>query len=246
MVSRENPFFARNLVNRVWQHLLGRGLVEPVDDLRPTNPPANPALLDALSSQFAEHGFDLRWLVRQIAESRTYQLTSRSLPANRRDTRHFSHARLKPLAAQVFADAIAQVTGVPDQFADHAPGTRAVQLVAPQTPSFTLDVLGRCARERSCETAGRSGGGLALALHLINGPAINAKLHGGVLDKLLSLDLPPREIVDELYLRSLSRHPSPQELANWEPLLAGSASRAEAAADLLWTLLNSREFAFNH
>src|SRR6185436_5678740 len=149
---------------------------EPVDDVPPTNPPANPALLDALAANFVRHGFDLRWLVREIAESRTCQLTSVTTPANRRDERLFSHACLKPLPAQVFADAVAQVTGVPDQFPDYAAGTRAVQLIGSQTPSHALDVLGRCTRERSCETAGRAGGGLAQALHLINGSTINDKL----------------------------------------------------------------------
>jgi hypothetical protein len=246
LVSRENPYFTRNVANRVWQHLLGRGLVEPVDDLRPTNPAANPALLDALASQFAEHGFDLRWLIQQIVESRTYQLTSRTLPANQRDSRLCSHARFKPLPAQVFADAIAQVTGVPDRFENTAPGTRAVQLVAPQTPSFTLDVLGRCARERSCESATRSGGGLAMALHLVNGSAINDKLQGGMLDSLLARHPSPREIVEELYLRALSRPPSEEELSEWQRMIMASADKAETARDLLWALLNSREFAFNH
>lgn len=246
LVSRENPFFARNIVNRVWQHLLGRGLVEPVDDLRPTNPPANPALLDALALQFAANGFDLRWLVKEIAESRTYQLTSRSLPANRRDTQLCSHARLKPLPAQVFADAIAQVTGVPDQFAEHAARTHAVQLVGSKTSSFTLDVLGRCLRERSCESAGRSGGGLALALHLINGSAINDKLLGGTVREMISQSLPPGEMVQEFYLRALSRYPTTPERTEWERMLAESTNQCDAAADLLWTLLNSREFALNH
>ena len=246
IVSRDNPFFARNLVNRVWQHLFGRGLVEPVDDLRPTNPPANPALLDALASQFIEHRFDLRWLVKEIAQSRSYQLTSRSLPANRRDTKLCSHARLKPMPAQVFADALSQVTGVPDRFGDLAPGTRAVQLIGAQSPSYTLDVLGRCTRERSCESASRAGGGLALALHLINGSAINDKLRGGVLDDMITRRLSPREMIEEVYLRALSRFPTDSERAAWESLFAESADRSEIARDLLWALLNSREFAFNH
>ena len=155
LVAADNPFFARNLVNRVWKHLLGRGLVEPVDDLRPTNPPTNPALHDALAAEFVAHGFDLRWLVGKIADSRTYQLTSRTTDANRRDDRLFSHAMLKPLPAQVFVDAVAQVTGVPESYDDYAAGTRAVQLVGAQTTSYALDVLGRCLRERSCESTAR-------------------------------------------------------------------------------------------
>jgi hypothetical protein len=241
LVAGDNPLFARNLVNRVWKHLLGRGLVEPVDDLRPTNPAANPALLDALAANFVQHQFDLRWLVREIAGSRTYQLTSRATAGNRRDSQLFSHALLKPLPAQVLVDAVAQVTGVPDAFPDYPAGTRAVQLIGPQTPSHALDVLGRCSRERSCETAGRAGGGLAQALHLINGSTINDKLRAGM--AMQARGKSAGEIVNDLYLRALARPPTPEERAAWEPALAKDA---EAGEDLLWALLNSREFSFNH
>ena len=242
----DNPLFARNLVNRVWKHLLGRGLVEPVDDLRPTNPPANPALLDALAAQFAQHGFDLRWLIGEITNSRTYQLTSHAIAGNRRDDRLFSHAYLKPLPAQVFADAVAQVTEVSDQFSEVSKGTRAVQLAGVQTASYALDVLGRCTRERSCETPGRAGGGLAQALHLINGSTINEKLRSGTLPRLFASKLPDAELIQGLYLRALSRSASATELAAWKSQLAQSPDRAATAEDLLWALLNSREFAFNH
>ena len=246
LTASDNPLFARNLVNRVWKHLLGRGLVEPVDDLRPTNPPANPALLDALAAQFARHKFDLRWLISEIASSRAYQLTARADAANHRDDRLFSHAYLKPLPAQVFADAVAQVTGVPDQFTGVTEGTRAVQLPGIQTASYALDVLGRCARERSCETPGRSGGGLAEALHLINGSTINEKLRSGTLPQLLANKLSDTELIQALYLRALSRPASAAESAAWKSQLAQSPDRAATAEDLLWALLNSREFAFNH
>jgi hypothetical protein len=246
LTAPDNPFFARNLVNRVWKHLLGRGLVEPVDDLRPTNPPTNPALHDALAKEFAQHGFDLRWLVGAIANSRTYQLAAHTNEGNRRDDRLFSHAYLKPLPAQVFADAVAQVTGVPDKFEGQADATRAVQLVGAHTPSYALDVLGRCSRERSCETADRAGGGLAQALHLINGPTINDKLRGGTLGRLLAANTPNRELVDELYLRALGRPASAAEQTEWTARLSRAADRSIVAEDLLWALLNSREFAFNH
>ena len=246
LASPDNPLFARNLVNRVWKHLLGRALVEPVDDLRPTNPATNPALLDALAEQFAQHGFDLRWLVGEIAASRTYQLTSRTTDGNRRDDRLFSHAYLKPLPSQVFADVVAQVTGIADQYPNRPDGTRAVQLVGAQTPSYALDVLGRCARERSCETPGGAGGGLAQSLHLINGSTINDKLRGGILTRLLDSGLSNRDLIDELYLRALSRPADPAERDAWMPMLAQAADRTVAAEDFLWALLNAREFAFNH
>ncbi len=125
LTSPDNPLFTRNLVNRVWKHLLGRGLVEPVDDVRPTNPASNPALLDALATQFAQHHFDLRWLIGEIAASRTYQLTTRTTAANRHDDRLCSHAYLKPLPAQVLADVVAQVSGIADKFRTTNPRARA-------------------------------------------------------------------------------------------------------------------------
>jgi hypothetical protein len=246
LTSANNPLFAQAIVNRIWQHLLGRGLAEPVDDLRPTNPPANPELMEALAADFAAHGYDVRRLIRMIVSSRTYQLSSRANEINRRDDRFFSRAYLKPLAAQVLADAIAQASGVPEEFAGYPAGTRAVQLIGSQTPSFALDVFGRCSRERACESSGRSGGGLAQALHLINGSTVNGKLRNGFLTAALAGARADAELIDELYLRTLSRPADQPEIARWKTMLADPAERAEVAEDLLWALLNSREFAFNH
>ncbi len=246
ITSPDNPFFARSLVNRVWKHLLGRGLVEPVDDLRPTNPATHPALLDALAADFAKHQFDLRHLIRTIVSSRTWQLSSTPLAGNRLDDRLYAHALIRELPAPVFMDAVAQVSGVPDHFPNHSKGTRAVQLVSAQTPSYALDVLGRCARDRSCESPARSGGGLARALHLINGDTIQHKLRGGILDALLREGAGNEEIISELYLRALTRLPEVAEQTEWAAVLSRAPDRREAIEDLLWTLLNSREFGFNH
>jgi hypothetical protein len=160
MTSRDTPQFARTIVNRVWKHLLGRGLVEPVDDLRPTNPATHPALLEALSKDFVEHGHDLRWLIRMITSTRTYQLTSRTRGLNRLDDRFYSHAYVKELPAQVFLDVVSQVTGVSHAFQGTEKGTRAVQLAGARTQSYELDVLGRCPRDLACDSGGRRGGGL--------------------------------------------------------------------------------------
>ena len=246
ITASDNPFFARSLVNRVWKHLLGRGLVEPVDDLRPTNPATHPALLDALAAEFVKHHFDLRHLIRTIVSSRVYQLSSAPLPGNRLDDRLYSHALIRNLSAQVFVDAVAQATGVPDHFPNSPDNTRAVQLVSTQTPSYALDVLGRCARDRSCESPARSGGGLARALHLINGDTIEQKLRGGILDQLFKEDAGDEKIISELYLRTLTRPPEPAERGEWTAVLSRATDRREAVEDLLWTLLNSREFGFNH
>jgi hypothetical protein len=246
MTDRANPFFARTVVNRVWKHLLGRGLVEPVDDLRPTNPATHPALLDALAADFSANGYDLRRLVRLIVSSRTWQLASHGGSADPAAARLFARAQLKELPAAVFADAVAQVTGVPDKFAGVPAGTRAVQLISPATSSPALDVLGRCERKRACDSSSRSGGGLAQALHLINGSTINDKIAGGV---GLVAELPKRtnrEIIETLYLRALSRYPATGEVKAWDAMLPAGEDRGQAIADLMWTVLNSREFSANH
>jgi hypothetical protein len=246
LTSRDTPLFARTIVNRVWKHLLGRGLVEPVDDLRPTNPATHPALLDALAKEFVEHGHDLCWLIRTITSTRTYQLTSRTRGSNRLDDRFYSHAYVKELPAQVFLDVVAQVTSVSHAFQGMEKGTRAVQLVGARTPSYELDVLGRCRRDTACDGGGRRGGGVAQALHLINGTTINRRLNGGIVWHLLARGRSGREIIEELYLRAFTRRPEPAELAECERLFASARNETEAVQDLLWTLLNSREFAFNH
>ena len=246
LTAPDNPLFARSLVNRVWKHLLGRGLVEPVDDLRPTNPATHPALLDALAADFSSHGFDLRHLVRTIASSRVYQLSSAALPENRGDDRLYARAYMRSLPAQVFVDTVSQVTGVPGQFPDHPPGTRAVQLIGAHTPSFALDVLGRCSRERACDSPAPGGGGLARTLHLLNGETIQAKLRGGIIDEWIAKQTPDAEVVSDLYLRALTRPPNAAENAEWLALFHDTRDRREAMEDLLWTLLNSREFGFNH
>jgi hypothetical protein len=239
-----NRLFARALVNRVWKHLMGRGLVEPVHDLRPTNPPSHPALLDALAESFVSGGHDLRRLVREIARSRAYRLACQATPANRSDDRLFSRAYPKPLGAEVLLDALSAASGVPDRFPGHPEGTLAIELPSARTPSPALDILGRCDRDRSCNAAGAAGGGMAQALHLLNGATVQAKVRGGIAAGLAKL--PSKDAVAELYLRCFSRHPDPDEASHWEALLDGAGARTEAIEDLLWGLLVSREFAFNH
>jgi len=246
LTTPTNPLFARAFVNRIWKHCFGRGLVEPVDDLRPTNPSSHPELLEELARDFAQHGFDLRQLLRTITSSRTYQLAATSIDSNRIDDRLFSHAYPREMPAPVFLDIIAQATGVPHAFEGFPPSTRAIQLPSPQTPSPTLDILGRCARDRACESSGRSGGGLARALHLINGSWVHSKLSGGILDQLLERNTSTPDLIAELYRRTLSRPPSESEISEGSRRIDDSPHRRESAQDLLWALLNCREFAFNH
>jgi uncharacterized protein DUF1553/uncharacterized protein DUF1549 len=245
LTASDNPMFARAFVNRVWKELMGRGLVEPVDDLRPTNPPSNPALLDALAADFVRHGYNLRHLVRTITFSRTYQLSSQANEINRQDEQLFSRGYLKLLTGQVLADVIAQASGVTDEFAGYAPGTRAVELIDSQVPSYTLDVFGRCPRTTNCENPAQFGGGLSQALHLVNAPAVNAKTEAAM-NRFLASTRSNRELLEELYLRTVSRSPDAKELNQWEDMLSKASSKREVLEDLFWALLNSREFAFNH
>jgi len=240
-----NPFFARAMVNRVWREMMGRGIVEPVDDLRVSNPPANPALLDALAASFVKNKFDLRRLILDIATSRAYQFSSRATTANRADTQLFSHAYLKPLPAPVKADAIAQATGQPDAYAGQPKGTRAVQLLDAQVPSYTLDVFGRCPRTDNCADPTQFGGGLSSALHLINDPTLNKKL-GPAVVALLKTHRQPNAILDEMFLRTLSRFPNDKERAQCLKFIGEVKDAKEGWQDILWALLNSREFGFNH
>lgn len=247
MATAPENNFARAFVNRVWRELMGRGLVEPVDDFRPSNPASLPALLEELTARFVSHGHDLRWLVGEIANSATYQLSSRAHGDNAADHRFFSRAHLKPLGAQVLADAIAQVTGVPDVFEGHDTGTRAVQLADARLPSYTLEVFGRCARETACDTAEQSGGGLTQVLHLMNGAALNDKLRGGFVRELLQAKVPPALAVERMFLRALGRLPTAKEAEHFAARLAHDGGLSPTGVeDLLWALLNSREFGFNH
>ncbi len=241
----DNPFFARAMVNRVWREMMGRGIVEPVDDLRVSNPPSNPALLDALAASFVKNKFDLRRLIRDIATSRTYQLSSRAIAANRADTQLFSHAYLKPLPAPVKVDAIAQATGQPDVYAGQPKGTRAMQLLDAQVSSYTLDVFGRCPRTDNCADPTQFGGGLSSALHLINNSALNKKLAPAVAT-LLKTHRTPNAMLDELFLRTLSRFPNAKERTKCLKHIAEVNGAKEGWHDLLWALLNTREFGFNH
>jgi hypothetical protein len=248
VTADDNPFFARAIVNRVWKHLFGRGLVEPVDDLRQTNPGTHPELLQWLADDFVSHGYDLRHTLRRIAGSATYQRDSQPTPGNAIDDRFYSRYLPAPLQAEVLADAVADVTAVSFAYGSHPPGTRAVSLIDPKTPAPSLDVLGRCGRDGSCDEA-TSGGGVAVKLHLLNGPFLNTALtdEHGRLRQLLSSNATDAEIIDEFYLRALSRLPNDDERSFWEGEFEVAAEdHRQVAEDFLWSLLTSREFMTNH
>lgn len=250
LVAGDNPFFARNMVNRLWSAMMGRGLIEPVDDLRATNPASHPELLDRLAEDFVEHGCRLRHALRQIALSAAYARSSRAAGDNAEDDRYYSHALVKPLAPEVLLDAIGDVTGVAESFDKSPAGTRAVQLIDPDTPSPALDLLGRCPRDGTCVAPAALPRGLRARLHLINGAVVNRKVAAGDgrLNGRIDAGADDGEVVREFYLRALSRPPSPAEWEHWQRELQGADARQrrERMEDFLWSLLNCREFSTNH
>lgn len=248
LTSGENPFFSHIIANRVWGHFMGRGLVEPVDDLRATNPPSNEALFDYLADDLVKHKFDLKYLMRSIMRSQTYQLSSRSTPANERDTRYYSHYAFKRLGAEQLLDALGECTGVPEKFDGFPSGTRAAQLPDSGVPSYFLDVFGRPARQITCECERTSEPNVAQVLHLMNSAGVNDKLasKNGRVAQLVDAKLPARQVVDMLYLSSVSRYPSLAESRTAIKAIESSKEPQKATEDLLWALLNSKEFLFNH
>ena len=251
LTDQDNPYFAKAIVNRLWKALMGRGLVEPADDLRATNPATHPALLDALASDFVSHGFSLRHTLRLIANSAAYARSAQSSEGNRADGRFYSHALVRPLEPEVLADALSDVTGVATQYGEEPAATRAVTLFDTNIPAEELDILGRCSREESCETQSESVGGLPRTLHLFNGPLINRRISEpkSRVATMVAQGLPPREIIEEFYLRALSRPPAPAEWQFWDEQLAGvsdPAEQAELLEDFVWSLCTCREFVTNH
>jgi hypothetical protein len=250
LTAQDNPYFARNMVNRFWGYYMGRGLIEPLDDLRATNPPTNAELLDALARDFARHRFDLKHLLRTIMNSRAYQLSSAIVPGNAADAANVYFARytVKRLTAEQLADALDFATGTREKYQGLPAGTRAIQLPDPEVKSFLLDVFGRPGRQITCECERISQPNIAQALHLLNGTFLNQKINApsGRIETLFKAKTPMAAIVEEMYLVTLSRSPSPEEVQKAQAWMAKAATPREGVQDLLWTLLNSREFLFNH
>jgi hypothetical protein len=248
LTAPSNPAFARNVVNRYAALLLGRGLVEPVDDMRATNPPSNAALLDALADDFVKNGFDVKQLLRTIMTSRLYQLDSQSTPANAADDRFYSHYRVKRLPAEPLLDALDDATGVRTKFQKVPLGTRAIELPDATYNNYFLTTFGKPRREAVCECERVSEPNLAQALHTLNSDLLAAKIGSpqGRIGRLLAAKKPADEIVSELYLATLCRRPTAEERASCRKLLAETADAKAFYEDLLWSLVNSKHFLFVH
>lgn len=251
LVAQGNPYFARNIANRTWAHFLGRGIVEPVDDVRSTNPPTNPALLDALARHLAESQFDLQQLIRQIVASRSYQASTVVNETNATDEQNYSRALLRRLDAEVLLDAICDATGVPEKFDGVPAGARAVQLWDSQVTSYFLTTTGRPSRTTVCECERVSSPTVAQVLHTLNSPNLEAKLihdAGRIVQLVTAYPNDDEEVIKEIYLAFFSRFPTDEELTTARDHFnqLGKAKRQLAAEDLAWSMLNSLEFAFNH
>ena len=248
MTHSDNPYFAKMFANRLWAHYFGRGLVEPIDDLRATNPATNEALLDALADHLRDVDFDIKRFTETLLSSRTYQLASKTIDFNQDDEQNYSHAYWKSLPAEFLLDAICDVTGVPQQFNGWPSGTRAIQIWDNRMPSYFFRVFGRPQRVTVCECERGSEPSIAQALHLMNSDETNKKIRhrDGLANQLAKSTLTDDEIIEHLYLATLSRYPSDKERALMVSAFADSNSRRAGVEDILWTLLNTREFVFNH
>jgi hypothetical protein len=250
LVARENPYFGRAIVNRVWANYMTVGLVEKVDDLRLTNPASNEKLLNALAGYLADNKYDLKALMRLILQSEAYQRSSAPLPENRGDGRMYSRYYPERLFAEVLLDAYSQVTGAPTQFKDYPLGLRAMQLPDSNVDSYFLAAFGRPERIATCECERTVDPSMAQALHIANGDTVNKKLakQGSRVEELIKAGRSDEEIVEEAFLWSVARKPTDEERGKLVALLkeAKAEEKRQAIEDLFWSLMSSNEFLFNH
>jgi len=233
------------ITNRLWSHYFGRGLVEQIDDLRATNPATNEPLLQELSAHMRASKYDLKAFTRTLLNSRLYQLSSQPTPSNEGDAQNFSHAAHKALSAEVLLDAFCETTGVPEEFQGWPLGTRAIQIWDNRLPLYFFRIFGRPVRVTVCECERSNEPSIAQALHLMNSPEIGAKIQdrSGRAAKLAATDMPVDKLIEELFLTALARLPRDEEMVASRSAFEGD--RRRGAEDVLWALLNSKEFLYN-
>jgi len=248
LASTNNPYFARNMANIVWAHFMGKGIIDPVDDVRVSNPAINPELLDALGERFMDYKYDFKKLVRDICNSRTYQLSTRVNESNGLDDRNFSHAMIRRMRAEVLLDCIDQVTETTDKFQGLPRGARAVEIADGTVNNYFLTTFGRATRTTPCSCEVRVEPNLSQALHLLNGDVTQGKIaNGGAVRKLLAKhNKDTGKVIEELYLRCLGRAPTEKELTRLKEHFGNAKPDEQVLTDIFWALLNSKEFIFNH
>ena len=247
LASAQNPYFAKNLSNIVWAHFFGSGIINEVDDVRVSNPAVNPELLNTMAQKFTEYNYDFKKLVRDICVSRTYQLSTHMNPTNESDDRNFSHAAIRRLRAEVLLDAISQVTDTKNKFPGLPIGARAVQIANGNTSTYFLTTFGRATRESVCACEVKMEPNLSQALHLLNGDTLQSKIaQGKIVETRLAAGTPPAQVIEEIYIRCLTRKPTEKEMQELTAILAEEKDDRRVLEDVFWALLNSREFVFNH
>jgi hypothetical protein len=247
LASPQNPYFATNLANLVWGHFFGQGIIDPVDDVRISNPASNPELLAELGKKFTEYKYDFKKLVRDICTSRTYQLSTQPNKSNEGDTRNFAKVPLRRIKAETFLDCISEVTETKNKFPGLPQGARAVQIADGGISTYFLTTFGRATRETVCSCEVKLEPTLSQSLHLLNGETTTQRIaQGNLIGRRLAEKKAPAEIIDELYVRCLSRKPTTKEKAKLEGLVAAEKDKKQALDDVFWAILNSREFMFNH
>ena len=246
MTAPANPFFARAAVNRTWSFYFGKGIIDPVDDMRATTPENVPGLLDALSTELVGHKYDMKYLIRLILNSRAYQESGKSNETNVADDRYFSRFLPRPMPAQALLDMINQATGVKEQFTSFPDRARAIQTMVP-VGNYFLDSFGQSHRDVLADIDPKLEPNLVQTLHMINSPYINDKIrNGSAIDEAIKGSKSDSETLSRLFVRALGREPTPTESAKTMPTLSENKDKKEAAQDIMWALLTSREFYFNH
>jgi hypothetical protein len=247
LASPDNPYFARNLSNIVWNHFFGQGIVNEVDDVRISNPASNQELLDALGKKFTEYKYDFKKLVRDICTSQTYQRSTQPTKTNESDTRNFARGAVRRIRAETMLDVITQVTDTKNKFQGLPLGARAVQIADGGVSTYFLTTFGRPTRETVCSCEVRLEPTLSQSLHLLNGSTVEPKIaQGNIVGKMLQDKKTPAQIIEHVYIRCLSRSPKPEELKTLLALVDKATDKKQALEDVFWAIMNSREFMFNH
>jgi hypothetical protein len=249
LVEKDNPYFAKIEVNRIWSHLFGRGIVEPADDFRESNPPSNAALLNQLARDFVEHGYDRKHILRTILSSRTYQADFRPNEMNKDDVKYLSHYQPRLLSAEQLLDSICAVTDLPETFAGLPAGTKATHLPAPDLAKHEfLKIFGQPERQTVCACERTNDSNLGMAIQFFNGPLIYNKLRdpNNRFRKAIAAGKKNDEIIEELYLAAVARKPTPKELEASLAHIAAKGDQVVGLEDVCWALLNTNEFLFQH